>query len=43
MSTAPAVRVAGIEKSFQQTQVLRGVDFEVAAGRIFALLGSTSR
>ena len=37
---APAVRVRGIEKSFQNVHVLRGVDFEVAAGSIFALLGS---
>ena len=30
----------GIEKSFKDLHVLRGVDFEVAAGSIFALLGS---
>jgi len=40
MSTATAVRVTGIEKSFKQTHVLRGVDFEIAAGSILALLGS---
>ena len=40
MTTAPAVQVRGIEKSFTQTHVLRGVDFEIAAGSIFALLGS---
>jgi len=40
MSTATAVQVTGIEKSFKQTHVLRGVDFEIAAGSIFALLGS---
>src|SRR6185312_16293390 len=40
MSSATAVRVTGIEKSFKQTHVLRGVDFEIAAGSIFALLGS---
>jgi ABC-2 type transport system ATP-binding protein len=39
MST-PAIRVAGIEKSFKDVQVLRGVDFDVASGSIFALLGS---
>lgn len=37
---APAIRVQGIEKSFKDVQVLTGVDFEVAAGSIFALLGS---
>jgi len=36
----PAIRVQGIEKSYQDLHVLRGVDFEVAAGSIFALLGS---
>ncbi|SDR83793.1 ABC transporter ATP-binding protein [Microterricola viridarii] len=36
----PAIRVQGIEKSFKDLQVLRGVDFEVRAGSIFALLGS---
>jgi ABC-2 type transport system ATP-binding protein len=39
-ATAPTVRVQGIEKSFKNLHVLRGVDFEVAAGSIFALLGS---
>lgn len=37
---APAIRVQGIEKSFKDLQVLRGVDFDVKAGSIFALLGS---
>jgi len=36
----PAIRVQGIEKSFKDLHVLRGVDFDVAAGSIFALLGS---
>lgn len=36
----PAIRVQGIEKSFKDLRVLRGVDFEVKAGSIFALLGS---
>ena len=36
----PAIRVQGIEKSFKDLHVLRGVDFEVAPGSIFALLGS---
>ncbi len=34
------IRVAGVTKSFKDLQVLRGVDFEVEAGTIFALLGS---
>jgi ABC-2 type transport system ATP-binding protein len=40
MTTAPAIRVRGIEKSFKDVHVLRGVDFDVQAGSIFALLGS---
>ena len=36
----PAIRVQGIEKSFKDLHVLRGVDFDVQAGSIFALLGS---
>lgn len=36
----PAIRVRGIEKSFKDLHVLRGVDLDVAAGSIFALLGS---
>jgi ABC-2 type transport system ATP-binding protein len=40
MSAQPAIRVRGVEKSFADTPVLRGVDFDVAAGSIFALLGS---
>jgi ABC-2 type transport system ATP-binding protein len=35
-----AIRVHGLEKSYGELQVLRGVDFEVAPGSIFALLGS---
>lgn len=37
---SPAIRVQGLEKSYQKTEVLRGVDFDVARGSIFALLGS---
>ncbi|HEY8700917.1 MAG TPA: ATP-binding cassette domain-containing protein [Arthrobacter sp.] len=36
----PAIRVHGIEKSFKDLHVLRGVDFDVRTGSIFALLGS---
>ncbi|MEV4721414.1 ATP-binding cassette domain-containing protein [Micromonospora noduli] len=36
----PAIRVHGLEKSFKQLKVLRGVDIDVARGSIFALLGS---
>ena len=35
-----AIRVQGIEKSFKDLHVLRGVTFDVSAGSIFALLGS---
>jgi ABC-2 type transport system ATP-binding protein len=36
----PAIRVQGIEKSFKDVHVLRGVDLDVKSGSIFALLGS---
>ncbi|RQX04494.1 ABC transporter ATP-binding protein [Micromonospora arida] len=36
----PAIHVHGLEKSFKQLKVLRGVDIAVARGSIFALLGS---
>jgi ABC-2 type transport system ATP-binding protein len=36
----PALRVRGLRKSFADLHVLRGVDFDVAAGTVFALLGS---
>jgi ABC-2 type transport system ATP-binding protein len=35
-----AIRVQGLEKSYKNVQALRGVDFDVARGSIFALLGS---
>lgn len=38
--TAPAIAVRGIKKSYRDLPVLRGVDFEVAPGSVFALLGS---
>lgn len=37
---APAIRVRGLEKSYNKMEVLRGVDFDVERGSIFALLGS---
>jgi ABC-2 type transport system ATP-binding protein len=41
MATAsPAIRVDGLRKSYKELPVLKGVDFEVAPGSIFALLGS---
>ena len=40
MTAEPAIRVQGLEKSYKDLHVLRGVDFEVARGSIFALLGS---
>jgi ABC-2 type transport system ATP-binding protein len=36
----PVIHVQGLEKSYKGLRVLRGVDFEVARGSIFALLGS---
>jgi ABC-2 type transport system ATP-binding protein len=35
-----AIQVSGLEKSYKKLHVLRGVDFEVETGTIFALLGS---
>ncbi|MDR8408258.1 ATP-binding cassette domain-containing protein [Nonomuraea sp. 3-1Str] len=37
---APAIQVHGLEKSYKDLRVLRGVDFTVTRGSIFALLGS---
>jgi len=37
---SPAIRVTGLQKSYGELQVLNGVDFTVASGSIFALLGS---
>src|SRR5687768_13036443 len=36
----PAIRIEGLEKSFKDVDVLRGVDLEIARGSIFALLGA---
>ena len=36
----PPIRVQGLEKSFKDVRVLRGVDLDVARGSIYALLGS---
>jgi ABC-2 type transport system ATP-binding protein len=36
----PAIQVRALEKSFDELQVLREVDFDVERGTIFALLGS---
>ena len=36
----PVIQVQGLEKSYKELHVLRGVDFDVARGSIFALLGS---
>ncbi|SBT37309.1 ABC transporter ATP-binding protein [Micromonospora auratinigra] len=36
----PAIQVRGLEKSYKELHVLRGVDLDVARGSIFALLGS---
>ncbi len=38
--TTPAISVKGVQKSYKDLHVLRGVDFEVERGSIFALLGS---
>ncbi|MCF3118373.1 ATP-binding cassette domain-containing protein [Streptomyces arenae] len=36
----PAIRVRGLKKAYGKLEVLRGVDFDVTRGTIFALLGS---
>jgi ABC-2 type transport system ATP-binding protein len=36
----PAIHVQGLQKSYKELHVLRGVDFDIARGSIFALLGS---
>jgi ABC-2 type transport system ATP-binding protein len=36
----PAIQVHGLHKSYKDVEVLKGVDFDVARGSIFALLGS---
>lgn len=38
--TSQAILVKGLQKSYKQHQVLKGVDFAVEKGSIFALLGS---
>jgi ABC-2 type transport system ATP-binding protein len=40
VTTRIALHVQGLEKSYDDVHVLRGVDFDVAPGSIFALLGS---
>jgi ABC-2 type transport system ATP-binding protein len=40
VAQAPAIHVQGLEKSYKKLEVLRGVNFDVARGTIFALLGS---
>jgi ABC-2 type transport system ATP-binding protein len=39
MSTAPAITVRGLTKSFGEVRAVRGVDFEVATGEVFGFLG----
>ena len=36
----PAIVVRGLEKSYKELRVLRGVNFEVDRGSVFALLGA---
>src|SRR5947209_4769323 len=39
-ANSTALRVLGLQKSYKEVHVLKGVDFDVARGSIFALLGS---
>jgi ABC-2 type transport system ATP-binding protein len=38
-SAQPAITVRGLEKSYDEVQAVRGVDFEVASGEVFGFLG----
>lgn len=38
--TQPAIRIEGLQKSFGDNHVLHGVDLEIPAGIVFALLGA---
>jgi ABC-2 type transport system ATP-binding protein len=40
VTTDASIHVQGLEKSYKKVHVLRGVDFDVTRGSIFALLGS---
>ncbi|HJP81645.1 MAG TPA: ATP-binding cassette domain-containing protein [Candidatus Saccharimonadales bacterium] len=40
MAEKPAIIIKDVRKSFKDTEVLKGVTFEVAKGSVFALLGS---
>jgi ABC-2 type transport system ATP-binding protein len=39
VSSAPAISVTGLHKSYGTYEALRGVDFEIAPGEVFGLLG----
>jgi ABC-2 type transport system ATP-binding protein len=39
LTTAPAIRARGLRKSYRDHLVLNGIDLEIPAGSIFALLG----
>jgi ABC-2 type transport system ATP-binding protein len=39
-TTESAIRIEGLQKSFKENHVLRGVDLDVPAGIVFALLGA---
>lgn len=39
MNTTPAIRISGLRKSFHSTEVLSGIDLEVAQGEVVCILG----
>jgi len=38
-STAPAISVSGLKKSYGEIQAVKGIDFEIQTGEVFGLLG----
>ena len=38
-STAPAISVRGLKKSYAELEAVKGIDFEIRSGEVFGLLG----
>jgi ABC-2 type transport system ATP-binding protein len=39
MTNEPAIRVEGLQKTYDEVEAVRGVSFDVAAGEVFGFLG----